>query len=80
MIGAVLKLIIFTSVVNRIINTSRQERVTVNNYMFRPKAAIFRLSQLLFCSNSVIYRVYQNDWSGIEADYIHKCGEQNYKY
>jgi hypothetical protein len=55
MIVAVLKLIIFTSVVNRIINTSRNERVTVNNYMFRPKASIFRLSQLQFCSKSVIY-------------------------
>jgi len=27
----------------------------VNNYMFRPKAAIFSLSQLQFCSKSVIY-------------------------
>jgi len=27
----------------------------VNNLMFRPKAAIFRLSQLQFCSKSVIY-------------------------
>jgi len=27
----------------------------VNNYMFLPKAAIFRLSQLQFCSKSVIY-------------------------
>ena len=27
----------------------------VNNYMFRPKAAIFRLSQLQSGSNSVIY-------------------------
>jgi len=27
----------------------------VNNYMFRPKAAIFRLSQLQFCSKNVIY-------------------------
>jgi len=27
----------------------------VNNYMFRPKAAIVRLSQLQFCSNSDIY-------------------------
>jgi len=26
----------------------------VNNYVFRPKAAIFRLSQLQFCSKSVI--------------------------
>ena len=30
--------------------------IKVNNYMFRPKAAIFRLSQLQFCSKSVIYR------------------------
>ena len=27
----------------------------VNNYMFRPKAAILRLSQLQFCSKIVIY-------------------------
>jgi len=27
----------------------------VNNYMFRPKAAIFRLLQLQFCSKSVMY-------------------------
>jgi len=27
----------------------------VNNYMFRPNATIFRLSQLQFCSKSVIY-------------------------
>jgi len=26
------------------------------------------------------YRVYQNDWSGFEVDYIHKYGEQDYKY
>ena len=26
------------------------------------------------------YRIYQNDWSGFEVDYIHKYGEQNYKY
>ena len=27
----------------------------VNNYMFRPKAANFRLSQLQFCTKSGIY-------------------------
>jgi len=27
----------------------------VNNYMFQPKVAIFRLSQLQYCSKSVIY-------------------------
>jgi len=32
MIGAVLKLIIFTSMVNKIINTSRNERVTQQVY------------------------------------------------
>jgi len=26
------------------------------------------------------YRVYQNVWSSLEVDYIHKYGEQNYKY
>ena len=25
------------------------------------------------------FRRYQNDWSGFKVDYIHKCGEQNYK-
>ena len=29
---------------------------------------------------TVIYRVYQNDWSGLEVDYIHKYGEQTNKY
>ena len=27
----------------------------VNNYMFRPKAAIFGLSEIKFCSKSLIY-------------------------
>jgi len=31
-------------------------------------------------NSHLIYRVYQNDWSGFEVDYIHKYGEQNYKY
>jgi hypothetical protein len=26
------------------------------------------------------YRVFQNDWSGLEVDYIHKYGEETYKY
>jgi len=26
------------------------------------------------------YRVYQNDWSGFEVDYIQKYAEENYKY
>jgi len=26
------------------------------------------------------YRVYQNDWSGLEVDYFHKYGENTYKY
>jgi len=31
-------------------------------------------------SELTVYSVYQNDWSGFEVDYIHKYGEQNYKY
>jgi len=27
-----------------------------------------------------VYQAYQNDWSSFEVDYIHKYGEQNYKY
>ena len=27
-----------------------------------------------------IYRVYQNNWNGLEVDYIHKCGVETYKY
>jgi hypothetical protein len=27
-----------------------------------------------------VYRVYQNDWSGLEVDYIYKYGEETYKY
>jgi len=27
-----------------------------------------------------LYRVYQNDWSALEVHYIHKYGEQTYKY
>jgi hypothetical protein len=26
-----------------------------------------------------MYRVYQNDWSSLEVDYIHKYGEETYK-
>jgi len=37
MIGVVLKLIIFTSMVNRIINTSRNERVTQQVYDTYPQ-------------------------------------------
>jgi hypothetical protein len=31
-------------------------------------------------NHMVKYSVYQNDFSGLEADYIHKYGEQNFKY
>ena len=27
-----------------------------------------------------LYRVYQNNWSGLVVDYIHKYGEETYKY
>jgi len=39
------------------------------------------LSSGTFCTiKHLIYRVYQNNWSGFEVHYIHKYGEQNYKY
>ena len=41
----------------------------VNNYMFRPKAAIFRLSQLQFCSNTVIYIYIYILHSDVEISY-----------
>ena len=50
----------------------------VNNYMFRPKAAIFRLPQLQFCSKSVIYMSVLH--SDVEISYIYiymKLFEQN---
>jgi len=64
MIGAVLKLIIFTSMANRIKNTSRNERVTQQVYdkylqMFdvcthRPTAHIETIVQLLpYCAQQV---------------------------
>jgi hypothetical protein len=30
--------------------------------------------------SSYLHSVYQNDWSGLKVDYIHQCGELNYKY
>jgi hypothetical protein len=30
-------------------------------------------------NNTSLYRVYQNDWSGLKVDYIHKYGEETYK-
>ena len=54
----------------------------INNYMFRPKAAIFRLSQLQFCSKSVIYRhIYGTLW----ANYMFRpkaasSGYHNYNF
>jgi hypothetical protein len=29
---------------------------------------------------NTLYRVYQNDWSSMKVDYIHKYGEETYKY
>jgi len=31
-------------------------------------------------SSLIKYRMYQNDWSRLEVDYIHKYGEETYKY
>jgi len=36
--------------------------------------------QKMYDRQKSIYRVYKNDWSGFEVDYIHKYGEENYKY
>ena len=41
----------------------------VNNYMFRPKAAIFRLSQLQFCSECVIYMSVLHSDAEISSSY-----------
>jgi hypothetical protein len=30
--------------------------------------------------NNALYRVYQNDCSGLEVDYLYKYGEESYKY
>jgi len=40
---------------------------------------LYRRTDLI--QNSLfVCRVYQNDWSGLEVDHIHKYGEQNYKF
>ena len=41
----------------------------VNNYVFRPKAAIFRLSQLQFCSYRVIYMSILHSYVEISTSY-----------
>ena len=41
---------------------------------------ILRSKHVAIMWSECIYRVYQNDWSRFEVDYIHKYGEQNYKY
>ena len=50
MIGAVLKLIIFTSMVNRIINTSRNERVT--QYVYDTYLQMFDVCTLCHTANT----------------------------
>ena len=59
-----------------------------SSYMFGPAVgpssgrSLNRWSvQLIMLSiYKILYRVYQNDWSGLEVDYIHKFGEETYKY
>jgi hypothetical protein len=41
---------------------------------------ILSFSYFLCMFYILAYRVYQNDWSGLEVGYIHKYGEQTYKY
>jgi len=31
-------------------------------------------------SGPPVYMMYQNNWSGLEVDYINKYGEETYKY
>ena len=49
----------------------------VNDYMFRPKEAIFRLSQLQFYSKSVIYIVYEISTSPCNIDIYMTLFEEN---
>ena len=35
---------------------------------------------VFFTVHTAMVQVDQNDWSGFEVDYIHKYGEQNYKF
>jgi hypothetical protein len=39
-----------------------------------------RANLVFFWRVTLLYRVYQNDWCGLEVDYIHKYGEDTYKY
>jgi len=57
-------------------------KLKYNNYLELIGTFIFRSSSCPcpFKLYIYIYRVFQNDWSGFEVDYIHKYGEQNYKY
>jgi len=45
---------------------------------YRPKHVVFSIANKHH--HLAIYRVYENDWSGFEVDYIHKYGEQKYKH
>jgi len=55
------------------VETAQGERMVVASF-------ITSVLNSLTAANNQIYRVYQNDWSCFEVDYIHKYGEQNYKY
>jgi len=38
-----------------------------------------RANLVSFWRDTLLYRVYQINWSGLEVDYIHKYGEETYK-
>jgi len=92
MIGAVLKLIIFTCMVNRIINTSRNERVTQQVYdtclqMFdectlRHKAHIEAVVQFLAYSAQQVRcdGLHSRGNSVLQIRYVTGCGGTNTLY
>jgi len=50
-------------------------------YFFKIQIEInIKNSRFKLIFKNYIYRVYQNDWSGLEVDYIHTYGEKTYKY
>jgi len=57
-----------------------KQNMTLLSHKHPHVQAIELLFLILIGSWLVIYRVYQNDWSVLEVDYIHKYGEKTYKY
>ena len=51
-----------------------------DNNLFYSNPHMYVFIYCMYVMYVCMYRVYQNDWSSLEVDYIHKYGEQNYKY